>query len=44
MASRVRNGDAERARHIGRQLQAGEVWFNSEQLVLPQAAWGGLQA
>jgi len=22
-------------------LQAGSVWFNSEQLIPPQAAWGG---
>ncbi|MDW5376527.1 aldehyde dehydrogenase family protein [Halomonas sp. HP20-15] len=41
LAATVVSGDAERARRIGRQLQAGSVWFNSEQLAPPQAAWGG---
>ncbi|WP_136066841.1 aldehyde dehydrogenase family protein [Modicisalibacter radicis] len=41
LAATVVSGDAQRARRIGRQLQAGSVWFNSEQLVPPQAAWGG---
>lgn len=41
LAATVVSGDPDRARRIGRQLQAGSVWFNSEQLVLPQTAWGG---
>ncbi|SHE40709.1 betaine-aldehyde dehydrogenase [Modicisalibacter ilicicola DSM 19980] len=43
LAATVVSGDPERARRIGRQLQAGSIWFNSEQLVLPQTAWGGFK-
>ncbi|MDR5901612.1 aldehyde dehydrogenase family protein [Halomonas icarae] len=43
LAATVISGDAERARRIGRQLQAGSIWYNSEQLVLPQTGWGGFK-
>ncbi|WP_129139270.1 aldehyde dehydrogenase family protein [Modicisalibacter coralii] len=41
LAATVISGDPERARRVGRALRAGSVWFNSEQLVLPEAGWGG---
>ncbi|ATJ84349.1 aldehyde dehydrogenase family protein [Halomonas beimenensis] len=41
LAATVISGDAGRARRVGRALRAGSVWFNSEQLVLPEAGWGG---
>ncbi|MFQ3787271.1 aldehyde dehydrogenase family protein [Halomonas sp. A29] len=43
LAATVVSGDEERARRIGRQLQAGSVWINSEQLVLPETGWGGFK-
>ncbi|MDI5933110.1 aldehyde dehydrogenase family protein [Halomonas kalidii] len=43
LAATVVSGTAERARRIGRQLQAGSVWINSEQLVLPETGWGGVK-
>lgn len=41
LAATVISGDAERARRVGRALRTGSVWVNSEQLVLPEAGWGG---
>ncbi len=43
LAATVVSGDGERARRVGRQLQAGSVWLNSEQLVLPETGWGGFK-
>ncbi|QJQ96529.1 MULTISPECIES: aldehyde dehydrogenase family protein [Halomonadaceae] len=43
LAATVISGDAARARRLGRQLQAGSIWINSEQLVLPQTGWGGFK-
>ncbi|MFC3291086.1 aldehyde dehydrogenase family protein [Modicisalibacter luteus] len=43
LAATVVSGDPARAKRIGRQLQAGSIWYNSEQLVLPQTAWGGFK-
>ncbi len=43
LAATVISGDPARARRIGRDLQAGSVWFNSEQLVLPETGWGGFK-
>ncbi|NIC03838.1 aldehyde dehydrogenase family protein [Billgrantia bachuensis] len=43
LAATVVSGDGERARRVGRQLQAGSIWFNSEQLVLPETGWGGFK-
>ncbi|QTP58244.1 aldehyde dehydrogenase family protein [Billgrantia antri] len=43
LAATVISGDPERARRIGRQLKAGSIWYNSEQLVLPQTGWGGFK-
>jgi betaine-aldehyde dehydrogenase len=41
LAATVIAGDVERARKVGRQLRAGSIWFNSEQIVLPEVSWGG---
>ncbi|MFC2992854.1 aldehyde dehydrogenase family protein [Halomonas tibetensis] len=41
LAATVIAGDVARARRVGRALRAGSIWVNSEQLVLPQAGWGG---
>ncbi|GED45899.1 betaine-aldehyde dehydrogenase [Vreelandella aquamarina] len=43
LAATVISGDPERAKRIGRQLKAGSIWYNSEQLVLPETAWGGFK-
>lgn len=43
LAATVVSGDARRAREIGRQLRAGVVWYNSEQLPLTQTSWGGFK-
>lgn len=43
LAATVVSGDSERAKRIARQLRAGSIWFNSEQLVLPQTGWGGFK-
>ncbi len=43
LAATVISGDPERARRIGRQLKAGSIWYNSEQLVLPETGWGGFK-
>ncbi|MFG6178620.1 aldehyde dehydrogenase family protein [Halomonas sp. THAF12] len=41
LAATVISGSAERARRVGRALRAGSIWINSEQLVMPEASWGG---
>ncbi|SEL75905.1 aldehyde dehydrogenase family protein [Halomonas daqiaonensis] len=41
LAATVIAGDVERARRVGQRLRAGSIWYNSEQLVLPEAGWGG---
>jgi betaine-aldehyde dehydrogenase len=41
LVATVISADAERARGVGRRLRAGSVWYNSEQLVLPETGWGG---
>ncbi|MDX1713070.1 MAG: aldehyde dehydrogenase family protein [Halomonas venusta] len=43
LAATVISGDPERAKRISRQLKAGSIWYNSEQLVLPETAWGGFK-
>lgn len=43
LAATVISGNPERAKRIGRQLKAGSIWYNSEQLVLPETAWGGFK-
>ncbi|MCP1313447.1 MULTISPECIES: aldehyde dehydrogenase family protein [unclassified Halomonas] len=43
LAATVISGDTERANRIGRALKAGSIWYNSEQLVLPETAWGGFK-
>lgn len=43
LAATVISGKPERAKRIGRQLKAGSIWYNSEQLVLPETAWGGFK-
>ncbi|WP_043532181.1 aldehyde dehydrogenase family protein [Litchfieldella xinjiangensis] len=44
LAATVISGDTQRARGIARQLQAGNVWYNTDQVAPPQAAWGGYKA
>ncbi|WP_417330395.1 aldehyde dehydrogenase family protein [Halomonas cupida] len=41
LAATVISGDPERARRVARQLRAGSIWYNSEQVVMPEASWGG---
>ncbi|QEM80507.1 aldehyde dehydrogenase family protein [Halomonas binhaiensis] len=41
LAATVISSDVERARRVGRQLRAGSIWYNSEQIVMPEASWGG---
>ncbi|MDW7747312.1 aldehyde dehydrogenase family protein [Halomonas sp.] len=41
LAATVVAGDVERARRVGQQLRAGNIWINSEQVVMPEASWGG---
>lgn len=43
LAATVISGDSDRARRIGRELRAGSIWFNTEQLVLPETGWGGFK-
>ena len=43
LAATVVCADRQRAVRIGRQLQAGSVWINGEQLVLPETGWGGFK-
>ena len=43
LAATVISGDPDRAKRVGRQLRAGSIWYNSEQLVLPQTGWGGFK-
>ena len=43
LAATVISSDPVRAKRIGRQLKAGTIWYNSEQLVLPETAWGGFK-
>ncbi|MCL7940108.1 aldehyde dehydrogenase family protein [Halomonas sp. ATCH28] len=41
LAATVVASDLERARRVGRHLRAGSIWYNSEQVVMPEASWGG---
>ncbi|MEP4559023.1 aldehyde dehydrogenase family protein, partial [Cobetia amphilecti] len=43
LVATVVSGDARRAQQLGRRLRAGVVWYNSEQLPLVQASWGGFK-
>lgn len=43
LAATVISGNADRARRLGAELEAGIVWFNTEQLVLPNISWGGMK-
>lgn len=43
LAATVVAGDPERARRAAARMEAGTVWYNSEQLVLPETGWGGLK-
>lgn len=43
LAATVISADPMRAKRIGRDLKAGSIWFNTEQLVLPQTGWGGFR-
>lgn len=39
----VVSGDAKRARAVCRRLRTGVTWYNSEQIPLVQASWGGFK-
>ncbi|MGM0693768.1 MAG: aldehyde dehydrogenase family protein [Pseudomonadota bacterium] len=41
LAATVVAGDVARARQVGQTLRAGSIWVNSDQVVMPQASWGG---
>ncbi|OLO12679.1 aldehyde dehydrogenase [Chromohalobacter japonicus] len=41
LAATVISGDPQRAQRAGRALRAGNIWYNSEQIVMPEASWGG---
>ncbi|WP_280563906.1 MULTISPECIES: aldehyde dehydrogenase family protein [unclassified Chromohalobacter] len=41
LAATVISGDPQRAKRVGRALRAGNIWYNSEQIVMPEASWGG---
>lgn len=43
LAATVVSGDAQRARRVATRLDAGTVWVNTEQLVLPETGWGGMK-
>ncbi|WP_311946916.1 aldehyde dehydrogenase family protein [Halomonas piscis] len=43
LAATVISDDTERAKRVGRALKAGIIWFNTEQIVLPEAGWGGFK-
>lgn len=43
LAATVIAGNQARARRVASAIDAGTVWFNSEQLVLPEAGWGGMK-
>ncbi|MFC0336891.1 betaine-aldehyde dehydrogenase [Kushneria avicenniae] len=43
LAATVISSDVDRARRIAAELESGIVWFNTEQLVLPEISWGGMK-
>ncbi|MCT7654706.1 aldehyde dehydrogenase family protein [Oceanimonas sp. NS1] len=43
LAATLVGKDAARVRRLGRRLQAGTIWYNSPQLVLPETSWGGFK-
>lgn len=43
LAATVVAGDPDRAEAIARQLEAGNVWCNGDQVAPPQGSWGGMK-
>ncbi len=43
LAATVLSRDETRARRVAAQLQAGHIWLNSLQVVLPETSWGGFK-
>jgi betaine-aldehyde dehydrogenase len=43
LAATVVAGDPNRAEAIARQLEAGNVWCNGDQVAPPQGSWGGMK-
>ncbi|NNC22795.1 aldehyde dehydrogenase family protein [Salinisphaera sp. USBA-960] len=41
LAATVISGAPQRARRVGRALRAGNIWYNSEQIIIPETSWGG---
>lgn len=44
LAASVVSGDAQRAKSIINQISAGQIWYNTPQIVYPGSAWGGFKA
>ncbi len=44
LAATVVSGDPERARRLAEGIDAGHVWINAPQLILPESLWGGFRA
>ncbi len=40
----VVSGDADRAARLGDRIDAGHVWINAPQIILPDSLWGGFRA
>ncbi|MDA7963452.1 aldehyde dehydrogenase family protein [Ruegeria sp.] len=39
----VTSGDWDRAKRIADQIEAGQIWINTPQIVYPDSAWGGFK-
>lgn len=44
LAATVVSGDPERALAIAERIDAGHVWVNAPQIILPESLWGGFRA
>lgn len=44
LVATVVSEDIERCYRVARQLQAGHIWINSEQMIFAQTSWGGFKA
>ena len=44
LAATVVSGDPERAGAIAERIDAGHIWINTPQVILPETLWGGFRA
>lgn len=44
LAATVVSGDAERGQRIADRIDAGHIWVNAPQIILPESMWGGFRA